>query len=337
MGEKPRNTVWARYDRSMRSRTTLFALLLVTGLFVVPAIASAQGVPFFGPIIPNEQIVVNGVTTNQNVCAAGWGMVIVVINRIIALMITLAVVFVAPIMIAYSGFLFVVNPVNASGKEKAKEILTNTVIGIVIALSGWMIVDALMAVLYNPGNAGGTWMSIIRGNTNDLCLPQKGVSPGAGLDQAGPVTSVSVSPGAATGGKYTFDTGIAAQTKDESAPLAALLSCMAGQLPAGVGRISSISDCVILGNCTTMPPPPQKTFKECAAQGHAACSHTVNSCHYGGTGVCNGSSYAVDFGDDENKAILTAAAKKCTGAQVLDEGGHLHVSVGVAGGCGCGL
>ena len=260
-------------------------------------------------------------------------MVILVINRIIAFMITLAIVFVAPLMIAYSGFLFVVNPVNAGGREQAKGILWSTIVGIVIALSGWMIVDAVMAVLYNPGNAGGTWMSIIRGNTNDVCLPQKGALPSEGLDQAGPVTSIGVSPGAATG-RYTFDDGIAAQTKDESGPLSALLSCMAAQLPAGVGRISSISDCVILGNCTTIPPPVQRTVEYCAANG---CSHQANSCHYGGKNCVGRGSYAVDFGDDENIAILTAAAKSCPGAQTLNEGTHLHVSVGAVSGCGCGL
>ncbi|MDD3531027.1 MAG: hypothetical protein PHV99_00300 [Candidatus Pacebacteria bacterium] len=299
----------------MRSRTSLFALLLVAGLFIVPAIASAQSVPFFGPIIPQE--------ANQGLCPASWGMVIIVINRIIAFMITLAIVFVAPLMIAYSGFLFVVNPVNASGKEKAKEILRNTVIGIVIALSGWMIVDALMAVLYNPGNAGGTWMTIIRGNTADVCLPQKGALPSGTLNQTGTVTNVGVSPGAATG-RYTFDPGIAVQTKDESGPLSSLLSCMAGKLPAGVGRISSISDSLITSG--------QKTFAQCATGG---CQHQANSCHYGGK-TCIGSSYAVDFGDDENITILTAAAKAC-GAQTLNEGTHLHASVGAVSGCGCGL
>lgn len=328
MGEKLPESNRKLYDRGMRSRTSLFALLLAVGLFVVPAIAFAQGIPFFGPIIPGSDVLGN----TQGVCPASWSMVVVVINRIIAFMITLAIVFVAPLMIAYSGFLFVVNPVNAGGKEKAKEILTNTVIGIVIALSGWMIVDALMAVLYNPGNAGGTWMSIIRGNTSDMCLPQKGALPKDKLDQAGPVTSVSVSPGAATGGKFTFDTGIAAQTKDESGPLSALLTCMAGKLPAGVGRISSISDCVIIGNCTTIPPPVQRTVEYCAKNG---CSHQANSCHYGGK-TCIGSSYAVDFGDDENIAILTAAAKACR-AQTLNEGTHLHASVGAVSGCGCGL
>ena len=143
----------------MRSRGTLFAFLLVAGSFALPLAAHAT-IPFFGPIIPDS----------INRCALGWGAVIDVINRIIEFLITLAIVFVAPIMIAYSGFLFVVNPVNAGGKEKAKGILLNTVLGIIISLSAWLIVNAVMAVLYNPGSAGETWTSLIGSGGIDPCI-----------------------------------------------------------------------------------------------------------------------------------------------------------------------
>lgn len=162
----------ARYDVSMRSRVSLFALLLVAGSLALPLVAQAGGIPFFGPIIPQAE--------DQAVCAAGWGMLITVFNNIISLLITLAIVFVAPLMIAYSGFLFVVNPVNASGKEQAKKILINTIIGIVIALAGWMIVAALMAALYNAntkdssGSAWGTWSQLITSGGAPICIPLAG-------------------------------------------------------------------------------------------------------------------------------------------------------------------
>lgn len=166
----------------MRSRMSLFALLLVVGSFVLPIVAHAAAIPFFGPIIPNEPITINNVASNQNVCAAGWGMLITVINNIIAFSITIAIVFVAPIMIAYAGFLFVINPVNASGKEKAKGVLWNTIVGIVIALAGWMIVDALMVVLYNPNaqNGGtrlGAWSQLITSGGLGPCIDLRGSVP----------------------------------------------------------------------------------------------------------------------------------------------------------------
>lgn len=154
----------------MRSRISLVALLFAAGSFALPLVAYA-GIPNFGPIIPQG---------GYAVCAAGWPMLITVINNIIELLITLAIVFVAPLSIAYSGFLFVVNPFNSGGKEQAKKILTNTVVGIVIALAGWLIVDALMAVLYNPQAVGETWWSIVNSGTGDMCLPQNGTFYQAG-------------------------------------------------------------------------------------------------------------------------------------------------------------
>jgi hypothetical protein len=148
----------------MRSRGTFYTALLIAGFFVLPHIAQAS-IPFFGPIVPDE----------INRCAAGWGAVIMIINRTIEFLITLIIVFIAPVMIAYAGFLFVVNPVNASGKEQAKKVLWNTVVGLVIALAGWLIVDAVMAVLYKPpsGSTWGAWSSLVTSGGEAYCLIQE--------------------------------------------------------------------------------------------------------------------------------------------------------------------
>jgi hypothetical protein len=157
----------------MHLRTPLVAVVLTLGSFALPHAAHAA-IPFFGPIIPL------GITS---VCAGGWGLLMLVINNVISFLVTIAIVFVAPLMIAWAGFLFVVNPVNAGGIAQAKTILTNTIVGIVIALAGWLIVDALMAVLYNAaasnGNGGviGTWKDLLSTN-GQTCLTQAAsVSP----------------------------------------------------------------------------------------------------------------------------------------------------------------
>lgn len=164
----------------MRSRVPLFAILLAAGSLALPVFAQAA-IPFFGPIIPQA--------ANQAVCPASWGLLVTVINNLISLLITMAIVFIAPLMIAWSGFLFVVNPVDPSGIAKAKDILKNTVVGIVVALAGWMIVDAIMVVLYNPSAESGVtklgaWSSLITSGGVPPCLPQLGALPGAGLKQA---------------------------------------------------------------------------------------------------------------------------------------------------------
>jgi len=148
----------------MRSRTTLYALLFVVGLFALPYAAHAASIPFFGPIIPE--------TANR--CAAGWGAVIEVINNIIRFLISLIVVFIAPLMLAYAGFMYVVNPVNPSNIQKAKDMMLNTVYGLIVALVGWMVVDAVMVVLYNPNiNASKAWSDLITSGGYDFCLIQE--------------------------------------------------------------------------------------------------------------------------------------------------------------------
>ncbi|MSU74425.1 hypothetical protein EXS57_01450 [Candidatus Kaiserbacteria bacterium] len=170
----------------MRSHARLLALLFVVGSFVLPLAAHA-GIPFFGPIIPQQ----------FNACPLGWGAVITVINNIISFLITLGIVFVAPLMIAWSGFLFVVNPVDSSGISKAKSILLHTITGIVIALAGWMIVDAIMAVLYNSGARSGTtvlgtWSTLITSGNLPACLVQRGAPSQIGTIVTSPSGVVSV-------------------------------------------------------------------------------------------------------------------------------------------------
>ena len=152
---------------------------------ILPTAAHAA-IPFFDPIVP----------TAINLCPASWAMLIDVINNIISFGITIAIVFVAPLMIGYAGFLYVVNPVDPGGIKKAKGILLNTVVGIVIALCGWLIVDAVMAVLYHPTDSTlGTWSSLITSGGLPVCLTQAGslgtLNQGSGFVGGGYVTGVN--------------------------------------------------------------------------------------------------------------------------------------------------
>ncbi len=173
----------------MRSRTALFALLFVVSSLALPLVAYAAAIPFLGPIISQEGEFAR--------CPAGWGALIIIVNNIIRLLITLAIVLVAPLMISWAGFLLVVNPFNSGAKEQAKKILTNTIVGIVIALAGWMIVNALMVVLYNPNaSSGGTrlaaWSQLITSGGAGFCLEQAGAPYQAGTPT--PLSTVVVVP-----------------------------------------------------------------------------------------------------------------------------------------------
>lgn len=190
----------------MRFRFLFSALLLVIVSFAIPATAYA-GIPFFGPIIP-PQSVTNVVGSDQ--CAAGYGMLMMVVNNIIAFLITIVIVFVAPVMIAYAGFLYVANPTNPGYIGRAHEILRNTIIGIVIALSGWMIVDAIMAIIYNPGAKSGTtrlevWSELITSGdlSKTTCLDlSASLSPSAQSNLVG-INSGTLNPVSAASLKGT--------------------------------------------------------------------------------------------------------------------------------------
>ncbi len=148
----------------MRSRVPLLAILLVAGSLALPLAAHAGGIPFLGPIIEK----------GWSQCPLGWGALITVINNIISLLITLAIVFVAPLMIAYAGFLLVISQGDSGKRTEARKILTNTIVGIVIALAGYMIVAAIMAVLYNPTAVGSTWSDLIGSRGINPCIDLKG-------------------------------------------------------------------------------------------------------------------------------------------------------------------
>ena len=86
----------------MRSRASFFTFIFVAGSLVLPVAAHAA-IPFFGPIVPSP----------YNLCPGGWNMLIMVTNNIIAAAITLAIVFVAPLTIAYAGFILVTGQGNS--------------------------------------------------------------------------------------------------------------------------------------------------------------------------------------------------------------------------------
>ena len=253
---------------------------------------------------------------------AGWGCVLQVIGNLLALAIGIGLL-ASVAALAYAGFLWVTNPLNSENRTQGRNMLLNAVVGLVIALGAWLIVNTLLNVLTGSGVESATSKLGIGSN----CLPTASdITSDLNIKPTGSTTtgygaSTSTATTGTGNGGYTYDPGIQAQVGDESGALSSLLSCMSGKLPAGVGRISSISDSKITSG--------QATFAQCAANG---CAHAKNSCHYGGTS-CIGKSYAADFGDEQNNAALQAAANACGADFVYFEGNHLHVSEGKE--CGC--
>jgi hypothetical protein len=60
-------------------------------------------------------------------------------------------------MIMYAGFRLVVSQGNSHAWEESKGMLTNIVVGFIIVLSAWLIVDTVMKGLVNPNAKLGMW------------------------------------------------------------------------------------------------------------------------------------------------------------------------------------
>lgn len=303
----------------------ILPVVFLLSLFMWTPVLAAEAT-FFGPIVPGEC----NCDASGMVSAPDWGCVMQTVQNAINFTISMSVI-IATIFIIYTGFMFVASAGNPHTREAAKTRLVNVVVGMLVVLAAWLIVDFIMKALYNPGTevAGksfGPWNAILDGEPGvprcfeirDAPPPLPGVTavPGRWTADTG-------GPGTVPDGEFTYDAGISAQRAHVSAALGTLLTCMAERLPGDAGRISSISDSRIVDG--------ERTFQQCAANG---CSHTQSSCHYGGRS-CVGRSYAVDFGDEENVNAITRAAQACGASRVINEGDHIHVSVGGANRCGC--
>jgi hypothetical protein len=123
----------------------------------IPLSAFAATTNFFGPIVPQDGIYACATS------AADWGGILYVIQRVINLTVSLGVMLMV-VMIAYTGAMFVLNANNPAGRKAARQRLINVVIGLVIVLGAWLLVDFVMKVLYDPtGSSFGPWNSILAG------------------------------------------------------------------------------------------------------------------------------------------------------------------------------
>lgn len=64
------------------------------------------------------------------------------------------------IVIAYAGIMFMVNPTNPEMRSKARGMLINVVVGMIILLTAWLVVDFIMKTLYKDSSYG-PWNRIL--------------------------------------------------------------------------------------------------------------------------------------------------------------------------------
>lgn len=164
-------------------RTFLFALAL---LLLTPVLVQAQ----FGPIVP----------AICQVCPCGFGGVLAIIQNLINFIIGIAII-IATIIIAWAGGLYMLSATNPESRSQANKMLINAVVGIMIVLSAWLIVDFVMKTLY--GGQFGPWNSIlIDGTDGESCVQAKPNAPlfsGNILAVPGQGTGSGIEEGTGTG------------------------------------------------------------------------------------------------------------------------------------------
>ncbi len=117
-----------------RRLASLYVLLLL----LVPVLASARGlVPCGGENEPDCQSCHVVILTNNVI---SW--LVMVLGTI------------AAIIIVYAGFKLLTAGGNGHAREDAKEMISNMIIGYVIVLAGWLVVDTGMKALVNQSNYG---------------------------------------------------------------------------------------------------------------------------------------------------------------------------------------
>jgi type IV secretory pathway VirB2 component (pilin) len=182
----------------MRFVRALLPLLFLSVLVFAPQSAFAAEATFLGPIIP-EECYCDAEHNNGVESAPEWGCVLQVIQNTINFAISIGV-FIAVIIIAYAGALWMFSSLNSENRTKARTVLINAVVGLLIALSSWILVDFVMKTLYNEGSGFGPWNAIL-GSGGQKCLAVKQPPSAAGVGAtsgSGGVTTGSSTAGCPT-------------------------------------------------------------------------------------------------------------------------------------------
>jgi hypothetical protein len=145
-------------------RTLLLSLLLIATLVPAPAHAG-----FFGPIVPVEckcdsvpVVGATGSTPPTSVSAPAYGCVLQALQNVVRVVIAVAFVLVT-LAFVYAGFVWMTSAGNPGKVEQGKHLLLNTLLGMVLILGAWLLIDFVMKTVYREGSFG-PWNNILAGD-----------------------------------------------------------------------------------------------------------------------------------------------------------------------------
>ncbi len=132
-------------------------------------------------------------------CPCGYVGVLQLIQNLMNAAIAIGVIAFV-IVFAYAGIMFMVNPTNPEMRSKARGMLINVMVGMIIVLAAWLVVDFIMKTLYKDSSYG-PWNSILTPEiASTMCIESRDQAHITGL--AGGLLNgiVGDQGGAGTGG-----------------------------------------------------------------------------------------------------------------------------------------
>ena len=129
----------------MNNKIKLLVILSVF-ILVLPIISLAATVPFWGPLVPCGP---GGVLPNGQVgpSQCSIGCLFTLGQNLIAFGITLATFILGPIALVIGGFFIVTAGGSPDRLQKGKQTITFAIIGIVVALASFVIINTFMWVI----------------------------------------------------------------------------------------------------------------------------------------------------------------------------------------------
>lgn len=239
----------------MRLRFLAFVLPLFL-LFVIPISAFAATATFFGPIVPE--------VCRQ--CPCGFGGVLAIIQNGINFLISIAIIFFV-ILLTWAGILYIFSSTNPESRSTANKMLTNAVIGMMIILSAWLIVDFVMKTLY--GGQFGPWNSILYG-TGNACVEAVQTKP-LFSGNIFAVPGMSTNPGTNTGSVGTQGGCMGDGTNSGCVSLGPEVSCEARGCKADAGLKAALAGIKVSQGWTVTEGYPQ-------SRSHRATCHQNGTC-----------------------------------------------------------
>jgi|CXWL01.1.fsa_nt_gi hypothetical protein len=180
----------------MNYQKLLSPTVFAGALFSIPQLAQAAITDALtNPIFPEA--------CNCPEAAPDYGCILQVLQNVINLGISIGII-IATLWIAYAGFMFMISSANPGALEQGRARLLNIVVGLMVLLSAWLIVDFIMKTLYSEPTEFGPWNSILAGDGNDSCIVKRESVP---ITQGVIQAILNPGGGSSSGGGYTGTKG----------------------------------------------------------------------------------------------------------------------------------